>query len=681
MTAATPHRLCQAIMDGAVTPAELDDYLRLHLTDTGATLPTVPTDWLPPAVPFPPSAAQSRQFLACLAPTLWLAGVWLARVARPDTAQRDSECHLFELYSRSLSLAEPLAAPARHLRAGLIELGLPDSLEEGLGSALIPAADFVWGMPALQLALLHRPRHFLPELLGFTRAHYELEGHWWQAVMPSALTGWVQLRQAGQTVERALIHRAIATCTAQTQADFQPRLAQGYALYRAAFSGLVEGAIGWMQSVSSPRQVVRDLVAARQAHAIGYHGRVRLGGRSLDEWMRTSTDPDDWLDKLKDSPWSDTACPQGSRLLRAMQFGGPMFGVFSTTEQQQWQRWMQSDETTIDWPTPPTSQSSLPPPGAVLRQRSDAITSGTPTARRLYHALLQVDTPLAVPRAADRVVQRTLRRGQWLARLSRQPRLPRPYAAGSLRHFIDATHRQELDRHRPLVAAPGISRDFCRFALLQLAPAILVDGAWLIGVAGHDGRLDGVRQSLLQIYADEIGNGQAEWNHPNVYRRLLDSLALSLPPIDSEAFVADRRFIPAAFDLPVYLLSMGWLAGRYFPELLGLNLAIELSGLGATYLRAIDVLAHYGMDTTLFRLHLSIDNPASGHTALARNALESFMAQQERQLGQPALTGLWQRVIRGHDSLNAASLSLVASLALHYLPERLGHRRRADRIC
>lgn len=227
---------------------------------------------------------------------------------------------------------------------------------------------------------------------------------------------------------------------------------------------------------------------------------------------------------------------------------------------------------------------------------------------------------------------------------------------GQLRAHLEARQRQALDRYRPPTKAPEIGRHFCRWALLQLAPAILVDGAWLAGIATAAENLDEVGRHLARIHADELGNGRPQWNHANVYRRLLDSLGIALPPLDSEAFAGDNRFLDAAFELPVYLLAMGQRADRYFPELLGLNLAIELSGLGGGYLGAIEVLRWHGIDPTIVALHLSIDNLASGHAARAVDAITLYLDQARRRGGDPAVQEQWRRVERGYRSFQAMVL-------------------------
>jgi hypothetical protein len=287
--------------------------------------------------------------------------------------------------------------------------------------------------------------------------------------------------------------------------------------------------------------------------------------------------------------------------------------------------------------------------------------------------LLRSESPADLPEEAEAPVTRLLKRARWLERLGLGPFRLR-YAPAVFAERIERLHRQELERYRPLPAPPKADRAFCRWAALQLAPAILVDGAWLAGIPTAAGKLDPTRRHLLKIYADELGDGRVEWNHPNVYRRLLASLGFRLPAFDSEAFANHPAFVEAAFDLPVYLLAMGLTSDRNFPELLGLNLAIELSGLGSAYLRASEILRYHGMDPAIIQLHLSIDNLASGHAARARDAVMLYLEEIRQREGSVAVQPAWTRIRQGYLSLRAASSSITMAIVGRYGLHRLGSK-------
>lgn len=108
-------------------------------------------------------------------------------------------------------------------------------------------------------------------------------------------------------------------------------------------------------------------------------------------------------------------------------------------------------------------------------------------------------------------------------------------------------------------------------------------------------------------------------NHPHIFQQLLESLSIQVPPVYSEAFAKYPGFINSAFDLPVYMLSLSSFSVEFLPELLGLNMAIELSGLGKSYMSLVDDWNYWGIDPSIANIHISIDNAASGHTFLAKS--------------------------------------------------------------
>ena len=91
------------------------------------------------------------------------------------------------------------------------------------------------------------------------------------------------------------------------------------------------------------------------------------------------------------------------------------------------------------------------------------------------------------------------------------------------------------------------------------------------------------------------------------------------------AFAQDQRIDEASFRLPVYWLAIGKLPVTYRPEILGLNLAMELSGVGGSYRSAREFLKHYGFPTIFVDLHNTIDNVSTGHSAWAADAIDAYV--------------------------------------------------------
>jgi hypothetical protein len=620
--------------------------------------------WKPACLPNPVDDTSRRALLTVLAPTLLLDGVWLARVAQPATAHQPSESRLFELYCRIVGLDNPAHSPPWRFRASLVTAGvhLPPLDSPGFFHGLT-FPDLALAFPCLHLGLMHRPRTFFPELLGYTLAHVHREPAWWDASWPEASPFRIEAHTLAVAALDAYPHREA----------HGERIRAGWKLYRHRFDTLLRDLGERLARKSTAEDAMADMVRAKRPHALGYHRRIMLQGRGLDQWLADSeTDLRPLLRALRDSPWVNPACPAGSRLIRAMEFGGGMFGVFDMQERQVCLEWIEDAEkskTNADAYVGGSAAMAAPMERPENRGRETASTLRS--KRRLFTALLRTESPADCPPAADAAIQRILRRTRWLSPLQRGRRRFFSYDEERFHRHIEATHRHEVERYRPLSGAPKISREYCRWAALQMAPAILVDGSWLAGITTASERLNDIGRHLVKIHADELGNGRPEWNHPNVYRRLLESLAIELPPFDSDAFARDPRFLDAAFDIPVYLLAMGQLADRYLPELLGLNLAIELSGLGAGYMQVIDMLRYYGIDPGIIQLHLSIDNLASGHAARAEEAIVLYLDQVRRRDGKEALQTQWKRIWTGYLSLHLAAGRLAAGFLMRYLRERV----------
>lgn len=609
--------------------------------------------------------------LRALAPLYLLEGVWLARIALPANGHETVSALLLRIYLDTVGLDDPTQSPPLRFRGRLLQEGIqlpPLHSPDFFIHADFPASILrfcIW-----HLILMHRPRRFLPELLGYTLAHV------CRLVVSEEEPGLPALRSR----QAAWAHEAVDAGSRQGLST--ERMSRGWALYIRNCRAVHDELPAWETEPNMSQEArLAGIIKAKLPHALGYHTRVRLQGKSLDDWLREPTgELVPLLHALRDSPHVQVQCPAASRLLRAMDFGGPMFGVFSASEREAFLNWIESPNrlphhhpasTPVDEASGVTRESrdDTDPPSARAAPPSQARRS----RRELYLALLRAESPGDAPGEAETIIRRVLRRTRRLHPL-RWGVPPFDYSAESLRVFTETRHRTEIDRYRQRQDSPAVDRDFCRWTIRQLAPAILNDGAWLADIAGPAEQLDEVRRYLLRIYVDELGEGRPEWNHPNVYRRLLEEQGIDLPDFDTEAFAQHPTLLDKAFDIPLYLLAIGLLGERYRPEQLGLNLAIELSGLGAGYLRAIDILRYHGMDPTIIRLHLSIDNLASGHATWAREAIVLYLEEIRRLGGSTAVELAWRRVWLGYQSLQAASLGLTACIVGRYALHRWGWR-------
>ena len=475
---------------------------------------------------------------------------------------------------------------------------------------------------------------FIPEAIGLTRAHLSLGGG---------------LFALGRQRDAAAPREALANLFRhwRPSASERRRMASGIRLYRRC---TLSWCRSWLAAGGTVAQV-KALLRHKAKYGKGYHRHIQLDGRSLDDWLEeiASGNGAALLQALLDSPYLNRKCPDHSLLLRAMDFGGPMFGVFSEAERRLLRRWIARPQEDESLPAGETDPLPAPPPTA-----EEVASPRTMSNARLYHHLLNPELRSHAIPAARRLVRRVLAR-------SRHHRDYYPWSPVRFRRDIDRRYRQAQGQN--FSPWPWLSAEACRWGIEQLAPAILVDGCWLQRSALLSRFQPEIGTTLQRIYRDELGNGAVARHHGNVYRRLLNQAGIELPVFTSPEFIRHPGFVPAAFDLPAYLLAIDAVAEDFLPELLGLNLAIELSGLGEVYQRLAATLEAHGFDATIVRLHQSIDNLAGGHAALARDCIIAYLRRFEPG-GQAAVEAQWRRVRHGWQSLRTASRAFARQLIL-----------------
>jgi len=117
---------------------------------------------------------------------------------------------------------------------------------------------------------------------------------------------------------------------------------------------------------------------------------------------------------------------------------------------------------------------------------------------------------------------------------------------------------------------------------------------------------------------------------------------------------------------------------EFLPELLGLNMAIELSGLGKSYMSLVDDWNYWGIDPSIANIHISIDNAASGHTFLAKKAIKLYMDELINITADRAsLDKHWRRIYTGYASLRFVGSRFKLGLPIGYLFNkfRVKHRQ------
>ena len=644
------------------------------------------------------------RLLAFHAPLALLEGAWLQSLAQPGNGHRLPICELFAAYLALLGKDEA-ASPAFAYRGWLEGIGVSLPSPKAWAFAHDPRV----GLPALtfaslQLALGLHSSGLFAEALGFTLAYLRSGSPWRLPALPAARRQAVLEAMAG--------HAESALQAFLEESGEWERVRRGYALYRQAEA---EYLAGLSQSVASGNPLagqVADIFRRKLRFAQGYHRKITLGGRGMEAWLaETPFDAAGFLAAFAASPFAQDGT--GQRPFDHLNaFGGPMFGVFGQDEIGLIDAWLDAganlteldpqrpDLARLDSPgfrfepvkkishekhesqesTKASFASFVPVVVQALRScpfgRNLGKTRPIDGNRSLYHRLINQDpnpqTQTQAREWVDTVLSRARRKVREAGPL--RQRFFR-YSPAAFAERIAQIHTQEVAKHQPLQPPPKLRREEYAFGLFQFAPAILVDGCWLRHqgeAANQDSRL---HRLLYRIYAEELGEGHGDWNHPAIYRDLLESLNMALPATDSEDFAHHPGFLDSAFDLPDYLLAISLCPNAYLPELLGLNLAIELSGLGAGYLRLIDELRHWNINPLIVKLHLSIDNLASGHSAMACEAVQIHLEETRLLGGDEAMEAAWRRVWTGYLSLDAASRrfkwALILGFCRRFMPNRL----------
>lgn len=155
-----------------------------------------------------------------------------------------------------------------------------------------------------------------------------------------------------------------------------------------------------------------------------------------------------------------------------------------------------------------------------------------------------------------------------------------------------------------------------------------------------------------QVISEEFGDGDLAKNHVKIYHRLMNNLNLGgRDPVDGKTLGGDDQGfdglpsdqgVPRCWTAALAQQCIGLLASEFYPESLGFNMAYET--LPYHLLVTSYELRELKIDDSYFALHVTIDNPDSGHAAMARLAVEYYLDQldsdEERKVG-------WRRVQSG----------------------------------
>lgn len=555
-----------------------------------------------------------------------------------------------------------------HLRRGALER-LGASVPDVMAADFLPRAG-ARPLTALHgcfyLALSRLPANFLPEVVG---VHYVFH----------ALGVDDLLLGLPPVLPEALVREAVAELLAHAGPSERRRLhaAIRLALLLEREHVAVLAELGSWRSGMSLESKVAEIVARHGPLAGRHHGAVRVGGRLLRE---TFSDPDldvaAFLEAFREAPQLRPSADGTCRFLRAIKFGGPMFGIFDDREAAVLRAWVASVQA---GERPPIVISPNRVGDAAAERWRAAIASSDPADvvvdetpprddRELFYRLVNIENfPNTLALAAERA-ERCFEESEILFTHGAGGRYTDAswfdYSAKALYERAERVYWDKLvDPYKPLEVVP--ERDEVVFRQTTYHLTYLIDGSWIHRNANL-GRCDRESDAMLfAIYADEMGHGDLRKNHLMLANRAMDSMGIHLPHIRDEAFMEQVELPDHPYGFAIQQICTGLFPDRFYNEILGYNLAVEMFGAGEVRLHEIQKLRHHGFDICYEQAHLTIDNFSAGHTRQAADIIVSYLDGVARAHGDAVVQEEWRRIWRGYASfayfLEAPLLQRIAA--------------------
>lgn len=586
-------------------------------------------------------------------------GCWLQGMSAPGVFEDPGQLKVMQLFAHDMGVGYPQASRAHHFRALLGQLQLSAyALAPGQLATLPDLSDKAFELPAMLLALSRRSDAFGDVLCGID----------WALRAVGLCPGWAVLGQLDELMlnvrrldlsESFVEHESVSLrqisqwVSRQVAAQDETREAQllrGANWVFAALQRWNAQLYNASLSASSPQQAMAQLIQRLARTGAVYHQDYLIEGRSLAQWLKDAqSDPLPLLDVLTRSRLIVPGHSSKSVLVTSLVAPtGRMFRIFSEADLDVIRRW-------IDWLPQAAGSQQLPrqPVSACaveIDQGMEQRAIAGPWPRSLREAYFALQGRALGPTTlgfAQAYVTRWLARSRHSLKTSAH-RLPEQWGPNVLRTWLLNKHEQNGQQFDESDPESLPSREEIVESVLQLAPLTLIDGAWLQGFTDIELASSHFGHGLFQTYWDELGNGVHALNHPKIYRDGLRQMAIELAPTGSREFAEDPRLDEDSFRLPVYWLCLGKLPVTFMPEILGMNLAMELSGVGGSYRSARRFLRHYGFSTAFVDLHNTIDNVSTGHSAWAADAIDAYM--RSLTAGKE-IAEHWYRIRLGYESL------------------------------
>ncbi|HEX6870663.1 MAG TPA: iron-containing redox enzyme family protein [Micromonosporaceae bacterium] len=591
------------------------------------------------------------------APLALLGGCWLDTVSQPATQPAVAVNLLFGQYFRLQGEGNPRQSVSYLRHRALEQAGvfLPDvDANDFFAKAQTRPLTALHGLWYLSLARL--PANFLPEVVGVHYAYYSLGVDDRLLALPPLLD---QSELDALLAEYLALTRGSATGAADRR-RLVAAIELTAALEREHVALLAEVA---RREAALPLEARVAAIIERHAPFAGrQHRDVRVAGQRLtDVFADPDFDVAGFVRTLRQSRQLKPIHGGDGRFLRAIKFGGPMFGIFDQREAEVFQRWAEQAAAGVlpDIEVPPNrcgDQDAARWLAAIARTELADVTyveAKPADHRELFHRIVNIESfPNTLPLARS-TAEETLSKAEVLFGIGAQGRYTDAsyfdYSPDALLDRVDRVYWDKLvNPYRPLTEIPD--RDEVIFGQKTFALGSLIDGTWAhrIGNVGRNRRhSDGM---LAAIYADEMGRGDIRKNHITLIYQVLSSMDIHLPHIRDDAFKEQAELPDHLYGFSIHQICLALFPDTFYNEILGYNLGIEMFGLGEMRMHEMQKLEHHGFDPIYEQAHLSIDNFSAGHARQSADLIIAYLDDVARTFSDRVVQAEWRRIWRGYAS-------------------------------
>jgi hypothetical protein len=606
------------------------------------------------AASWPPRVA--REF----APAGLTDGAWLQGVVRANVVE--NEVGMAAIKQLMIRFGDPGSSESYVQRYGslLRSLGVPPaSISRWERDDASPCAEISYEHALLGIALGLFPAALRSETIGFNL--------WMAALGPCPLLERLadELRDQNANLQyfdmherRALRDSAIqgaVRCLEEIDGEVaRARLARGFAAAHSSYQRWEEAMLG-RNIPMSPRDFVLEMIRRKAHFALGHHTRLSFGGTKVEDLFRGGeAGHEELLDHLVSTGLIYPGAPDDSPFIsHSISFDGPMFDVFTASEQRDLREWiisLKSKEAVQPKPSPVALRGEYGYPQNPKNLHSYAMAhyGAISIQDQIYYGSNSDQYPAVRLFARTMLDSFLLKLSNAFKNDSRLAATPPPkWSERVIAELVVERHERNIQSRPKKNGGQPEKIPTPMNAPRPEKPSIAIafDGVWLQGFADVH-RSDREEYGwLFRIYASEQGDGSMDWNHNRIMRN-----AVSNARPEAMLPATDRRFYEFCDLNPMNLMLLAAsLNTRHFmPELLGCNLGIEATGVGGSYLdswRGFVSKTENHWAALSYRLHNSIDNYVTGHTKWSLAAIQSFMARVEES-APAAVEAQWQRIWR-----------------------------------